>query len=264
MRVLIVDDSDFIRSQLKNQLEQGGYEVLEASNGKDALDTLARETVSLVTLDIEMPEMSGYEVCSAIREQEKSGQSSNSDVPVIFVTSKDSFEERMKGFQSGGADFVTKSNSRHHLLPIVDELLRPEKRFSDLKALIVDDGRVVRKIVIRALGGLGVQCVEAESGEQALEILQSGATEIDIIILDQIMPGISGVETCNKIRKELGIRDISVIFLTGRSSKEEILSIFQSGANDYIHKPFIKEEFLGRVGSHLQTRSILKSLAEKD
>ncbi|MCH8156358.1 MAG: response regulator, partial [Nitrospinae bacterium] len=150
MKILVVDDSSTFRAIARKELEEeGGYEIIEAEDGEIALETLMSTPVNLVTMDVEMPGLNGYEVCKKIRSEEYSSKiigSANNPLPLIFITGNDSLEERAKGFEAGAADFITKPFLSGELLASVDRLLKPENKFKGLTALVADDSQVVRFI----------------------------------------------------------------------------------------------------------------------
>ena len=132
--LLVVDDDVRMLRLMTRILEMEGYGVLGASNGQAALDLLDRKTVDLVLLDVMMPDLDGYTVCGHIRE--------TSQVPIIMVTVKDSDEEKVKGFDTGADDYVTKPFSSRELAARVkavlhrarswDETTQPVFQFGDL------------------------------------------------------------------------------------------------------------------------------------
>lgn len=101
--VMIVDDNPANLKLLENMLRQRGYEVRSFPMGRLALSAAEQEPPDLILLDINMPEMNGYEVC----EQLKSG-SNVSDIPVIFLSALNAVEDKTRGFQSGGVDYISK------------------------------------------------------------------------------------------------------------------------------------------------------------
>ncbi|MBT4140060.1 MAG: response regulator, partial [Candidatus Latescibacteria bacterium] len=100
----------------------------------------------------------------------------------------------------------------------------------------------------------------ATSGETALDLVTR--IEPDLILLDVMMPGIDGFETCRRLKTNVNTQDIPVIFLTARSELDGVLEGFQAGGIDYISKPFQKEEVLIRIRTHLERTRMAKELAE--
>lgn len=102
-RIMVVDDFPEIRAVLENMLVQNGNEVLALSSGAMALEAAEEHPPDLILLDIKMPEMDGYQVCERLKQS-----SSLKDIPVIFLSGLDTMEDKIKGFQSGGVDYITK------------------------------------------------------------------------------------------------------------------------------------------------------------
>ena len=115
-RILICDDERDIVSALKIYLEAEGYETLAAANGREALETLRREDVQLVLLDVMMPEMDGISALARIREE--------SNVPVILLTAKSEDTDKILGLNLGADDYVTKPFNPVELLARVRSQLR--------------------------------------------------------------------------------------------------------------------------------------------
>ena len=102
--------------------------------------------------------------------------------------------------------------------------------------------------------------IPALSGEDALEILQE--EQVDLILLDIVMPGMDGFEVCRRIKADKRTHDIPVMFITVKSSEEDIKKCFELGIVDYIPKPFNAVELLARVETHLKLRSYQIRLEE--
>jgi len=102
-QIMIVDDDPLIRELLAEMLRNYGYQVQSASSGQMALSLLADEEPELILLDVKMPEMGGYEVCSCIKSIEK-----NRMTPIIFISALDYATDKVKGFKAGGVDYITK------------------------------------------------------------------------------------------------------------------------------------------------------------
>jgi two-component system KDP operon response regulator KdpE len=126
---------------------------------------------------------------------------------------------------------------------------------SSATVLIVDDEPQIRRVLLTILTSQGYSVIEAKSGDEALEKIRSEHT--DLILLDVNMPGRSGIETCREIR-EAG--DIPVIILSVRDAERDKVQALDSGANDYVVKPFGADELLARVRATLRRSAPLGSL----
>jgi DNA-binding response OmpR family regulator len=109
--VLVVDDNPQNLQFLGNLLESNGYEAILADRGDSSLTILDRELPDLILLDIMMPEMDGYEVCCAIKENQRT-----KEIPIIFVTAKSEMEDLLLAFKCGAADYVNKPFNSEELL----------------------------------------------------------------------------------------------------------------------------------------------------
>lgn len=118
--ILIVEDEDILREIVKDYLLNGGYEVLEAADGNEALSLFEEHEVHLVILDIMLPEVDGWSVCRRIRK--------SSNVPIIMLTARSDEEDTLLGFELGADDYVTKPYSPQILLARVKRLI--ESRYS--------------------------------------------------------------------------------------------------------------------------------------
>ena len=118
-RILVVDDTAHNVKLLADILGARGYAVSTASSGKQALEKVISEPPDLVLLDVVMPEMSGYEVCRAIRDSPATAR-----LPVVMVTALDPGQERIKGIEAGADDFLTKPINVKSFLEAVETLLR--------------------------------------------------------------------------------------------------------------------------------------------
>ncbi|MBD0341937.1 MAG: response regulator, partial [Microcoleus sp. Co-bin12] len=120
--------------------------------------------------------------------------------------------------------------------------------------LIVDDNPSNLDVLSEALGGSGWEILVATDGETAIE--QAEYSQPDLILLDVMMPGIDGFETCHRLKASRLTNEISVIFMTALSDIGDKVKGFNLGAVDYITKPFEQKEVLARVNLHLTLRSL--------
>ena len=132
----------------------------------------------------------------------------------------------------------------------------------DAQILIVDDVPANIGPLRQPLEAAGYQALIASSGEDALELLQDLLP--DLILLDVMMPGIDGFETCRRLKADERTAQVPVIFLTARDDAADIAEGFAAGGVDYIVKPFRKEEVLVRVQTHLERARLHNALGERN
>jgi two-component system OmpR family response regulator len=118
-RILVADDDGHIREVVRFALAQGGYQVVEARDGREACQRLDAGGIDLLVLDILMPEADGLEVCRQVRR--------TSNLPIIFLSSKDDELDRVLGLELGADDYLTKPFSPRELLARVRAVLRRQR-----------------------------------------------------------------------------------------------------------------------------------------
>lgn len=116
-------------------------------------------------------------------------------------------------------------------------------------ALVVDDSPETLSLLTDALDKAGMTVMVALDGASAIKIAER--LNPDIILLDAIMPGLDGFETCRRLREVQGLREIPVIFMTGLSETEHIVKGLEAGGVDYVTKPIVIEEMLARIRVHI-------------
>jgi two-component system phosphate regulon response regulator PhoB len=113
------------------------------------------------------------------------------------------------------------------------------------RVLLVDDDRDIRDVVGAMLDAVGLTVEAATSAEEALERVRASA--FDLVVLDWNLPGMTGVELCRLIRKDVALSTLPVLFLTAHASSKDIVEAFASGADDYVVKPFRAPELGARI-----------------
>ena len=151
----------------------------------------------------------------------------------------------------------TEANNSNHAVPVSN---RKEKisRNSKYNILIVDDEPVNLQVLNNHLSLQKYRVVQAMNGLEALEILENGE-KVDLILLDIMMPKMSGYKVCAKLREKYPAHQLPVVMLTAKNQVTNIVTGFKFGANDYLTKPFQKEELLTRIKSHIKLSQTSKS-----
>jgi DNA-binding NarL/FixJ family response regulator len=133
-------------------------------------------------------------------------------------------------------------------------ITEPKKR--DV-ALIVDDSPETLRLLTDALDGAGMTVMVAMDGAAAMRIVDQITP--DIILLDAVMPGIDGFETCRRLKREADVSNVPVIFMTGLAETEHIVRGLEAGGVDYVTKPIVIEEMLARIRVHLANARLTQS-----
>lgn len=120
-----------------------------------------------------------------------------------------------------------------------------------MKALVVDDSQIMRRIIISVLKKVGVDDVaEAENGMEALDYLGKNS-DVGIVLLDWNMPVLTGIETLKKIRETN--KQLPVVMATTESEKERVIEAIKAGANDYLLKPFTPKDIFEKLQKHVES-----------
>ena len=132
-RILVVDDTPANIQTLAATLKERGYQISVATNGRQALDLVARVRPDLILLDVMMPEMDGFETCRHLK-----GADSTRDVPVIFLTAKTETVDIVQGFELGAVDYVAKPFNAHELLARVNTHLTMDRLRRENERLLLN------------------------------------------------------------------------------------------------------------------------------
>jgi DNA-binding response OmpR family regulator len=131
-----------------------------------------------------------------------------------------------------------------------------------MKVLVAEDQAVSRHILVVSLRTWGYQVAAVEDGTRAWEILQ-GEDAPQLAILDWLMPGMDGIEICRQIRSSPVTRSLYLILLTARTGREDKIRGLQAGADDYITKPFDRDELRARVQVGIRVLELQSALAQR-
>src|ERR1700755_2747336 len=134
--------------------------------------------------------------------------------------------------------------------------MNTENRRRDV-ALVVDDSPETLRLLTDALDGAGMTVMVALDGAAAMRIVDQITP--DIILLDAVMPGMDGFETCSRLKRDAGLSNVPVIFMTGLAETEHIVRGLEAGGVDYVTKPIVIEEMLARIRVHLANARLTQS-----
>lgn len=237
LRILIVDDSSSTRKGLKELLEPLKAQITEAKNGYEGLNIALDGNIDLVLTDIDMPQMTGIELCQALKHHP-----STRGIPVIIVSAFDSNHDIDQGFQAGAAAYLSKRDARTYLFETIEKVLSKSTFTRKQLILVVEDSRVVRRLVEDGLAQTGFQVITAKHGREALDLLDS--KHPDLILSDLDMPEMDGFQLCEALHADSTLAKIPFVVMSTMSGRGQMKRIIQEGAAGYIVKPFNIDELV--------------------
>jgi CheY-like chemotaxis protein len=221
--VLVVDDDPNARELLRRNLQRGGYAVRMAANGEEAMQLARTLQPDVVTLDVLMPQMDGWAVLSAMKED-----AALAEIPVIMVTIVDN---QSIGFSLGAADYLIKPIDRDRLVRAVEKCC---PRGAPRHVLIVEDDAPTSELMGRALRQIDCRVTQAENGRVGLERLNEALP--DAILLDLMMPEMNGFEFIARVRAESRWQHVPVIVVTAKTLTAEDRARLNGQVQHLVHK----------------------------
>jgi len=208
-RVLVVDDDASTRRLLRFELEPYGLQVLEASDGREALAMARDQSPDAILLDVVMPRLDGWATLRALKDSP-----ATRSIPVIMHSVVDN---RAFGFGLGAVDHLVKPVSGTALR----EALGRVGLGAEARLLVVDDDADVRELLQRELSSAGYRVETARGGAEALSTLERERPSA--VVLDLLMPEPDGFEVLYRMREDAALRSVPVLVLTGKelSSSDE-------------------------------------------
>jgi PAS domain S-box-containing protein len=220
--ILVVDDDVNIRRFLTYELKNKGYKVFEASNGKEAIDLARKQHPDLITLDVQMPDISGFDVTAVLKNDDETR-----DIPVLILSV---IEDKEKAYKLGANDCLAKPFTKEKLIAKVNQLLIGTKK----TILVVDDDKSLVKSIKYQLEHRGYSTYVAYDGKDALETIRKHRP--DLILLDIIMPVMNGYEVIKALKSNPETADIRIVLMTGIEIDGGRVKALSVGATEYVTK----------------------------
>jgi response regulator RpfG family c-di-GMP phosphodiesterase len=236
-RILIVDDSAVFRTSMKKILASMNAEIILAEDGQKGLDLALQENFDIVVSDIDMPKINGIELCRSLKST-----ASTQGTPVVMVSTFDSDSDIDKGFQAGASAYLSKYEIQDRLLETVENVLSKSKFKSNRLVMVVDDSKVVLKIVEKGLAEAGFRVITAENGKKALNLLET--IQPDLILTDIEMPDINGFEFCGTVHTNPELSMVPIVAMSSKTDRGYMKRMLQNGASAYLCKPFNIDELV--------------------
>ena len=236
-QVLVVDDEKDSRVLMAHYLEEFGCRVITADGGEAGIAAVHKHKPDLITLDLMMPDMDGWEVLKRLKADPEVKH-----IPVVIVSI---VAGEGRGRLLGAVDLVTKPFEREDLLRV---LWRNLVRKRGGRVLVVDDEADMRTMLSEYLASVGLETVSATNGKEGLA--KVGTEAPDAVILDLMMPVMSGLEFLEKLRKDPLHSGLPVFVLTGKvvtDAESEVLGELASAVLRKEEAPERLGELLGSI-----------------
>ena len=228
-KILLIEDDQILADVLEQKMKHEGYEVTVERDGEAGLSTMKKEKFDLILLDIIMPKMNGYEVL-----EKKFADPEIKAIPVIIISNSGQPVEITRTAALGALDHLVKA----HLSP--EEVMskvrlyvepgagKPGVTCKGKKVMLIEDDSFLSDLLARRFVQEECTFIHAETGEKAMEIL---AKEIpDIILLDLVLPGMSGFDILERLKKDEKLKSIPVVVLSNIAQQADIQRAIDLGA----------------------------------
>jgi two-component system cell cycle response regulator len=280
-RILIVDDDPTSLKLLSGILQKDEYEVLKATDGKEAIKAAFKKLPDVILLDVIMPTMDGFEVTRRLKADPRTKH-----IPIILVTCLDGMENKLTGLEAGAEEYLSKPIKPVELLARVKSMLQLKQYRDQLSirkqsegafvaaasdeklgqlsgeglpvVLLVEDSEIDAKIIQSLLKDMPLRVETAWTGGEAISRIHSA--KLDLILLDILLPDMTGFEICQRLKTTENNHDTPVIVITCLHDFESKITGAELGADDYLVKPVNKQELTARIKVLLEKKRQLDKL----
>ncbi len=230
------------------------YDVTLCSSPAQALERVGRANPEALLIDLPVED-------AARLARELRALPGCEALPVAFVASQGAAADRVAAAHAGASLFLIKP-MEPATFDLAARQLVAVQRATRPQVLLVDDDEDFAQRVCALLRSAGLSCEHLREPERLLDALDEKPP--DLLLLDVLMPGLSGFEVCRMLRTNPRWLDLPILFLTGESRSEARLAAFQAGGDDYLTKPVLDEELLARVKVRIDRARLLRERYDKD
>lgn len=283
--ILIVDDELRNIKLMAAILSAEPYEILQAQNGEQALAIIDKNNIDLILLDVMMPGINGFEVTQLVKTNP-----ATKHIPIILVTALDGRDNKQKAIEVGADEFLTKPVNKIEVITrtksilqlkqcqeqlntrinvgemlaipqTINSLENPKEYNSETNrqtVLLIEDDYQQAKLIKSMVATESYHLMVASSGEEAIRIGQQ--TKVDLILLDLMLPGMSGYDVCDYYKSKEASRNIQIVAITSLSDLESKIKCIDKGVDDYLVKPVNSKEIKSRINVLLKKKLYLDHL----
>lgn len=240
-QLLVIEDSRHVSQVIEHIGKSLGYEVTIAPSFTELKKLLSKEhNFFLATIDYRLPDATDGEAIALVLQNQ---------IPGIVVTGRMDDKTRAKILNYPVIDYITKENAQayHYLLRVMKYQITNAR----VGVLVVDDSLTARNQVIQLLKRRNFKTYGATDGSKALQMLEENPN-IKMVITDQEMPGMDGIELVQKIRKDHNQDELIILGVSGADKGFQSARFIKNGADDFLRKPFCPEEFYCRIMQNIE------------
>ncbi|MCB1531857.1 MAG: PleD family two-component system response regulator [Alphaproteobacteria bacterium] len=280
-RILVVDDILPNVKLLEAKLTSEYYDVITASNGQEALDKAAQESPDIILLDVMMPGMDGFEVCTRIK-----GNPSLSHIPVVMVTALTDTQDKVRGLESGADDFLSKPINDTALMARVRSLVRLKMTLDEWRTrentanqlgvvegvaqdlmqqsigpadiLVIEDKDFEQQKISETLNKEHHNVVVADTGAEAMEYV--GRDSFDLFIVSLNLENEDGLRLCSHLKSSEKTRSVPILMIGEEEDMPRIVHGLDIGVHDYMLRPLERNELMARARTQIRRRRFQERL----
>ncbi len=272
-RVLVVDDIFTNVKLLETKLSAEYFDVVTATNGRDAIAICEQGLCDFVLLDAMMPDLDGFEVCRRLKNSP-----TTMHLPVVMVTALDQPSDRVRGLDAGADDFLTKPVDDTALFARVRSLVRLKAITDELRArivgsrgiglgdplaaasaetgqnghvLLVDDRPSSHERLSAALSPFHRVEVEPDPQRAMMRAVEGG---FDVVLISLALQGFDGLRLCSQIRSLDRTRNVAVVLIADMDENARVLRGLDIGAHDFLVRPVDRNELVARVRTQVKRK----------
>jgi two-component system cell cycle response regulator len=280
-RVLVVDDVPANVKLLEARLSAEYFDVMTAVSGQEALSICERAECDVVLLDVMMPDMDGFEVCRRLKTS-----MTTHHIPVVMVTALDQPSDRVKGLESGADDFLTKPVSDVALIARVRSLSRLKMMTDELRMRAVtsreigiesperealaEAGRNGRILMVDDRPALSDRIQNMLASEHSVDVerdptealFHAAEGNYDLVIVSLDLENFDGLRLCSQLRSLERTRNVPVLAIAEADNNARLVRALEIGVNDYLVRPFDKNEILARARTQIRKKRYTERLRD--
>jgi two-component system cell cycle response regulator len=278
-RVLVVDDVELNVKLLEAKLASEYFEVISAFNGVTALELAEADPPDIILLDVMMPRMDGFEVCTRLKANPRTA-----DIPVVMVTALSDVSDRLRGLEVGADDFLTKPVNDIALFARVRSLVRLKRMMEELRlreeicgrfaargeAARVEDPGAARILLLEergfaasriadTLAPVAEAVVRADTCGEAASLLDS---TVELVIASLSMPDGDPLRLVSQWRATEAFRQLPILLLANEGELAQLAKGLDLGANDYLIRPVDRNELLARARTQIRRKRLQDRLLQ--